>query len=321
MAAMTMREQTTEHGGAIELFAERGPCPLCGCRESTVLHDFDRIPVRKCAGCGFIHSGRIMTAEGMKRYYAETFGSERHRQGQVVNAEVNIRALRRLLDLKSVKSFLDVGTGYGYLMKKLRDQYGIRCVGAELSAQEAEYGIKHLGLDIRPCLLSEAGLEPGSFDVVSCHEVIEHVPDPIPFVAEMARYARPGGYVLVNTDNFESRTVHKMGAEFPKWIPHSHVSHFAPGTLTRCVESVAGLRVVKTLSYTTWENALRATLMRRAPRPAPEAFDLDRALKTEMGGRYPLFGVRKFMNKAWFSLRYRNDLEGAMMYVLAQKAG
>lgn len=303
------------------LFADRGPCPLCGGTAFSVVHDFDRVPVRRCSACGFIHSGRVMTAEGMKRYYADTFGSERHRQGQIVNAEVNIRALAKLMDLTKIKSFLDVGTGYGYLMKKMQERYGTRCVGAELSTQEAEFGRTQLGLDIKPCLLSEAGLQAESFDLVGCFEVIEHVPDPIPFVRELAHYCKPGGYVLVNTDNFEAAAVRKMGAEFPKWIPHSHVSHFAPATLTRCVESVPGLKVERTLSYTTWENAVRAAMMRRKPRTPGEVYNLDDAMKTEMGGAYPMFPLRKAMNKAWFSLRYRNDLDGAMMFVLARKAG
>lgn len=310
--------------GAPGLFAERGPCPLCGSGRSVILHEFRDIPVRKCAGCGFIHSAKVMTPEGMKRYYADTFGSLRHLQGQRVNAEVNLRALRRLLDLRALRSFLDVGTGYGFLMRKLKDAYGTDVKGAELSTQEAAYAKETLGLDVRPVLLSEAGFPKGAFDLVGCFEVIEHIPDPIPFVAEMAEYVRPGGWLLVNTDNFESAAVRRLGAEFPKWIPHSHVSHFAPGSLVRAVEAVPGLKVEKVLSYTTWETAARASMIAlkgRAPRAAAECFDLDSTMKSEMGRGYPLFPVRMVLNRAWFSFNRRDDLNGAMMYVLARKAG
>ncbi len=294
---------------------DRGPCPLCGSDDADVLHPFRTIPVVRCRGCRFIHSARVMPPEASARYYAESFGSDRHRKGQVVNARVNLAAIRVLLGPGPVGTFLDVGAGYGFLVRALRDRLGIDARGIEPSAREADHAREILGVEVRPGLLAESGYERASFDVVASFEVIEHVERPVEFVRELAAYVRPGGRLLVMTDNFDAAVVRRMGATWPKWIPHSHVSHFSPETLVACVEQAGPLEVEATLSYTPWEN-LAASLLAR-PRPAEEAFDLDNVLATEMGGRYRLCAVRRALNPFWFALTRRRDLSGALMYVVA----
>lgn len=92
----------------------------------------------RCASCGFIHSGRVLPDEALAEYYERSFGSRRHMEGQIVNATVNILALPRILDMRKVRTFLDVGTGYGFLLPRLRDRYGVACTGMEISKQEAD---------------------------------------------------------------------------------------------------------------------------------------------------------------------------------------
>lgn len=320
-----MSEPAEQQGGgagiAGEAFVDRGPCPLCGDERFETVHDFAKVPVRRCVSCGFVHSARVMTAEGARRYYTGEFGSARHRDGQILNAAINERVLARLVDLGRVRTFLDVGAGYGFLLARMRDRRGISGVGVELSAGEAAHGVERLGVDIRRGTLDEAGLAHGSFDLVTAFEVIEHVQDPVPFVRSLARHCRPGGHVVIGTDNFESPTVRRLGAEFRKWIPHSHVSHFGPATLRRCVEAAGGLAVTGGGSFTPWENVLQRVLMRRAPRPAAEAFDLDAFVRTEMARGYRMFGVRRRISAAWFGLRWRRTMNGAMMYLSARREG
>src|SRR5271154_2480358 len=139
-------------------FAERTQCALCASTRRTVHRAFRDIPVVRCSQCGFLYSARMMSAETMEAYYRENFGSQRHLQGQIVNARTNGIALARLLDLKSVRSWLDIGTGYGFLLKWLKDKWGIAAEGIELSAQEAEYARDKLGLEVHCKLLSQSAL-------------------------------------------------------------------------------------------------------------------------------------------------------------------
>ncbi len=308
-----------------EGFARRSACPLCdGPAEGCGVHmDFPEIPVLRCGACGFIHPAWTFTPEGMERYYREVFASPWHRKGQELNSYVNMAALRRLTDLSGVRSFLDVGTGYGFLLRRLKESLGIEGVGAEPSVQEAQWGVQNLGVRIVNALARDSGLPEASFDVVACFEVIEHAPDPRAFVRDLARFCKPGGLVIINTDNFECAAVKALGPRFAKWIPHSHVSDFAPATLVRAVETAGaegGLKVESRLSYTAWENALRAGVagFQQARSPA-ECFSLRAELGREMKRTYRLWPLRLALARAWFALTWRRDLEGSLMYVAARK--
>ncbi|MCA9283409.1 MAG: methyltransferase domain-containing protein [Phycisphaerales bacterium] len=299
---------------------DRGPCPICGSSDKHVHIDFRDIPVMKCDSCGFIHSGRVLPDDAMAQYYERSFGSRRHMEGQIVNATVNILALPRVLDMSKVKTFLDVGTGYGFLLPRLRDRYGVSCTGMEISKQEAEYARNTLRLNVVSRMIQESGLPEGAFDVAGCFEVIEHIADPVPFVRHMARHVKPGGHVLLMTDNFESAVAKRSGPRFTKWIPHSHVSDFAPATIERCMLEAGGLEVTGRCSFTPWELIAQSWKHRLKGRAdARDCFDLEQTLSTEMGGRLPMFHFRLALNRYWFRMTSRNDLNGQLMFVAARK--
>ena len=299
---------------------DRGPCPICGSDDKRVHVAFADIPVMKCGSCGFIHSGRVLPDDALAEYYKRSFGSRRHMEGQIVNATVNILALPKVLDMSRVKTVLDVGTGYGFLLPKLRDNYGVSCTGMEISAQEAEYARNTLRLNVVSRMIQESGLPEGAFDVAACFEVIEHIADPVPFVRHMARHVKPGGHVLLMTDNFESAVVKRSGPRFTKWIPHSHVSDFAPATIERCIHEAGGLEVSGRCSFTPWELIAQSWKHKLKGKADPkDCFDLEETLSTEMGGRLPMFRVRLALNRYWFRLAARRDLNGQLMFVAARK--
>ena len=319
MNASSARQATP---AAIEL-TERTHCALCGSAERSIHRAFRDIPVVRCARCGFLYSSRIMSAEAMEGYYRENFGSLRHLQGQVVNARSNGVALERLVDLNKVQSWLDVGTGYGFLLQWLKQKHGITATGVELSLQEAEYARERLGLDVRAKLLADAELPRDGFDVVSCFEVIEHIAEPKAFLKELGEYVRPGGCLIVMTDNFESRAVRLLKGGFPKWIPHTHVSHFGPESLRNCIKSVPGFVLEKEASYTPWDLVGRevVSVVRTPPRDE-DAYDLRTALSTEMAQDYRVYRLRYLLNPLWARMDLSDTLGGgALMYALVRKQG
>lgn len=317
----TTTPASTTRPGPPEGFLERGPCPLCGGVEFVPHVEFRDLPVRRCKACGFIHPAFAMGPEAIARYYRDVFHSPWHRRGQELNSYINIRALRRMPMLAGVRSFLDVGTGYGFLLKRLGER-GIEATGVEPSLAEAHWGRDQLGVKVIDRVLEQSGLPESSFDAVGCFEVIEHTPDPKGFVALLSRFVKPGGLLIVNTDNFEAKAVRRLGPEFPKWIPHSHICDFAPATLERCVTSVPGLTIAARQSYTAWELLLRGAMKSlRAPKPAAECFSLSGELEREMKRKYRHWGLRLTLAHAGFTLTRRDDLEGSMMFVVARKAG
>lgn len=300
-------------------FVERNVCPLCRANEHEIYISFPDIPVVRCSCCDFIYSKRLMDDDLLSKYYRKGFGSERHRQGQYINARINAWAIRRLLSVGKIHSFLDVGTGYGFLLQQIATRLGIHSVGVELSEQESHYGQEQLGVDVRNGTLERSGLQKSYFDLVACFEVIEHVPDPLAFIDELLSYIKPGGYLLVMTDNFESRVACELGPSFPKWIPHSHISHFSPKTLEQLFAD-KGIKVLQRLSYTPWEllAQLHYSKLKGIPQSSKNTFDLSNVLASEMHGRFRLFYLRRIVNLFWARMTAQPNLDGALMYLLGQ---
>jgi 2-polyprenyl-3-methyl-5-hydroxy-6-metoxy-1,4-benzoquinol methylase len=300
---------------------DRLACPLCGGAETKVHRAFRDIPVVRCLGCGFLYSSRVMPPGQLTGYYEGEFGSERHRKGQIVNAATNLNVLAGDVDFAKVGSWLDIGTGYGYLLAALRDRYKTKVYGVELSKIEAKVAQETLGLNVATSL-TESGFPKYSFDVVSSFEVIEHTENPIDFLRELSQYVRPGGRLIVMTDNFESPAVTKLAGGFPKWIPHTHISHFSARTLRRCIQASGGLEVEAEMSYTPPDLFARHVLSAfRTPPPDCDAFDLDATLATEMNREYRFFKIRQALNPLWARVTKSRSAEGgALMYMVCRFA-
>ena len=101
---------------------------------------------------------------------------------------------------------VDVGCGGGLLSESLAER-GADVLGIDASEEALEAAREHLGwsaLDIEyRATTAEALAEsrPGHFDLVTCMELVEHVPDGAALVAACARLARPGGTVVFSTIN------------------------------------------------------------------------------------------------------------------------
>jgi 2-polyprenyl-6-hydroxyphenyl methylase / 3-demethylubiquinone-9 3-methyltransferase len=104
------------------------------------------------------------------------------------------------------KRVLDVGCGGGLLAEALTDA-GATVVGVDLAPGMIEVARLHaaqsaLTIDYRVAAAEDlAGTLAGAFDVVTCMEMLEHVPQPEAMVATLARLLRPGGALFVSTLN------------------------------------------------------------------------------------------------------------------------
>ena len=104
------------------------------------------------------------------------------------------------------KRVVDVGCGGGILAEAMAAR-GAHVTGIDLADKPLKVAMLHgmetaSAVDYR--LVSAEALaaeSPGAFDVVTCMELLEHVPDPASTVAACARLARPGGWVFFSTIN------------------------------------------------------------------------------------------------------------------------
>lgn len=149
------------------------------------------------------------------------------------------------------KRVVDIGCGGGILAESMAAR-GAQVTGVDLS--EKALGVARLHLyesgqtvDYRLISAEEMAREnPEGFDVVTCMEMLEHVPDPASTIRACATLVKPGGHVFFSTlnRNLKSYLMAVVGAEYIlKLLPkgtHEYAKFIKPSELARYVRE-AGL--------------------------------------------------------------------------------
>jgi 2-polyprenyl-6-hydroxyphenyl methylase/3-demethylubiquinone-9 3-methyltransferase len=143
---------------------------------------------------------------------------------------------------------LDVGCGGGLLAEALA-RAGAKVTAVDLAPGMIEVARLHaleekLDIDYRIAAAETvAAAEPGTFDLVTCMEMLEHVPDPAGVIRTLATLVRPGGAIFVSTlnRNLKSFLLAIVGAEYVlKLIPrgtHEYERLIRPAELARWARS------------------------------------------------------------------------------------
>ena len=159
------------------------------------------------------------------------------------------------------KRVVDVGCGGGILAESIAKK-GATVTGIDLSEKALKVADLHSlesGVPVRYEYIAAEDLaarEPGQFDVVTCMEMLEHVPDPAAVVKACATLVKPGGHVFFSTlnRNPKSYLFAIIGAEYvlrllPKGT-HDYAKFIKPAELSQYCRN-AGLEVnaLKGMTY------------------------------------------------------------------------
>ncbi|MFT5643267.1 MAG: 2-polyprenyl-6-hydroxyphenyl methylase/3-demethylubiquinone-9 3-methyltransferase [Janthinobacterium sp.] len=144
------------------------------------------------------------------------------------------------------KKVIDIGCGGGILTEAMAKK-GATVSGVDLSEKALQVADLHSlesGVQVHYELISAeamAAREAGQYDVVTCMEMLEHVPDPAAIVQACCNLVKPGGHVFFSTLNrnpksylfaiigaeYLLRMLPKGTHDYDKFITPAELSHFA----------------------------------------------------------------------------------------------
>jgi len=205
-----------------------------------------------CRGCGAVYVGEDPAAIDFDALYGESYytggsdavfadyvGQEAARRA---HARRKLAVLRHLAPrIPRAGRLLDIGCAAGFFLAEARAFYDVQ--GVELSSWSSAYARERLGLPVHTGTLQDAKLPADDFDVVTLWDVIEHVPDPVPLLAEAARVLKPGGRLVLSTGDWGSAYAQSKGADWHLMTPPWHLTMFSRATLQRAAQR-AGLTLV-----------------------------------------------------------------------------
>jgi len=183
---------------------------------------------------------------------------------------VRLEYVRQRMQLRDA-AVLDVGCGAGLLSEALAGE-GARVTATDLAPELIKVAKLHRlesKVEVEYLLQSVESLaeqRAGSFDAITCMEMLEHVPDPSAIIAACATLLKPGGKLFLSTLNRTPAAfaLAIVGAEYvARLLPkgtHHYQDFIKPAELAGWLRG-AGLQLddVSGLAYEPWRNAARLT--------------------------------------------------------------
>jgi SAM-dependent methyltransferase len=264
-------------------------CPVCGWGEATAVVEQNRLQVVRCRRCSQGYVWPVPSAAALQaiydsEYYRGGHGSVGFRDyASLAPARRRMfdRHLDRLQRFKVRGRLLDVGCASGDFLIAARDR-GWEVMGVDPSSAAAQ--ARAAGLPILGASVAEAGLEPGSLDLVTFWDVLEHLPDPVSELRLAAQLLREGGIVAATVPDAGGAAARLSGR---RWFGYKtageHLQFFTAVTLERTFEA-AGLELLTRRSV-PWSCTLAFLGDRAALYLGPAGRVLDRVLsRTAAGG-------------------------------------
>lgn len=219
-------------------------CPACDSGAGVEVGRKNGIMMIRCRSCATLYAANFSAtalSEDYDSYYDEhnlAVPDFVHRQLQEIIAQFSpFRQHNRLLD---------VGCGSGVLLEAARAA-GWEAEGLEVSLPAVEH-VREMGFKVFHGELSEARYPAAHFDVVTASEILEHVPDPRPLVAEAARILRPGGLFWATTPHSRGASARVLGTKWSVVSPPEHLHLFSRRGM-RYLLSTAGFSHPRILTH------------------------------------------------------------------------
>jgi 2-polyprenyl-3-methyl-5-hydroxy-6-metoxy-1,4-benzoquinol methylase len=203
-------------------------CPICGVAANVA----QRVPPAVyygCPVCETLFQHPMPTSQQMHEYVETEYASGVYNS---YVAAANLKAMTFAARAKKIAAraqgrLLDVGASAGFFVEQALnagfDAYGVELSTEAVSKSSPLVRERMTVGDVNALALG--GVAP--FDVITAFDLIEHVFDPVAFLQEMRRVARPGALIVITTPDAGHVLRHVLRARWPMFQPMQHTVLFS----------------------------------------------------------------------------------------------
>lgn len=183
---------------------------ICGASTFSSIERYG-LSLRQCVICDVISQPISMTPQEHIKYYQNDYG-EIYTHTYAHDCEVAVKRLKAYA-LETMAKILDVGCGSGAFVHTAR-LAGHECDGVDLCVSDTT--------DLYQGQLPDIYFPTDDYDVVTLHDVLEHVLDPVALLKEIRRVLKPQGQLIIDFPNyFASEGKHHWKPVEHLWFPTS----------------------------------------------------------------------------------------------------
>ena len=219
-------------------YAEYTDCPSCGSKESRLYFEKDWFRYHECGGCSLVYMNPRLNHAATQQFYNsdvnEIYNETKFHDPLLTKGDdernlANVELMARYRAKKGGK-LLEIGCAKGFFLSKAREQ-GYEPYGLELNKGIHALARDLIGDTVYDKDLFEVEFPAGMFDVVYMRDLIEHIPNPRPFLDEVNRVAANGAVVVLETHNVRGLIHRIVGKKHTVIFGFEHPVHWSPASV------------------------------------------------------------------------------------------
>jgi 2-polyprenyl-3-methyl-5-hydroxy-6-metoxy-1,4-benzoquinol methylase len=231
-------------------------CRLCGAARSTGLFEKGGWTFVRCTDCGLVSLSPLPSPAEIEAHHEASYQGGAYAAfagAESIRADIARHRLDLVRPLAVPGRWLDVGCSTGAFVAEA-GKAGVACEGLELSPT-AVAAARARGLAVHRGTV-DTFTPAERYAVVTGFDVVEHVPDPMAFVARLRAWLAPDGLLVLTLPDIASAAARLLGRHWFYYAPPDHVHYFTPATIRRLLErggfatiDVRPVRKPMTLAY------------------------------------------------------------------------